>query len=283
MLLDNRMAQLSSDPVALPVRASRSLAIFDNFHLLRRLIHRDLAMRFTGSVLGLAWAVLQPLTLVALYWFVFTQLFTGGPGRSPYYVEFLIAGLLPWLGINEGILRSTTSLVENAPLVRKLPLDSGLLVLVPNATALIFQCVGLGIFIVILVVTGKTPGSIWLLPFALLLQFALQSGVGMILAATHVFFRDVTHVVGFALSIVFYLSPILYPVAGRFERLFAWNPLTPLLGLYRRALLPAIPGIGAAALPPMTSIVLLTAAAFGIFFVGAALMQRAQPDLVDLI
>lgn len=241
-------------------------------------------MRFTGSVLGLAWAVLQPLTLVALYWFVFTKLIGGGPGRSPHYVEFLIAGLLPWLGISEGILRSTTSIVDNAPLVRKLPLDSGMLVLVPNASALIFQCVALAIFVAALVATGRPPGAIWLLPVALVLQFALQSGAGLILAATHVFFRDVTHVVGFALSILFYLSPILYPVAGRFERIFAWNPLTPLLGLYRRALLSGIPGIGAAAaLPPMTSIVLLTAAAVGIFLAGAALMQRAQPDLVDLI
>jgi len=241
-------------------------------------------MRFTGSVLGLTWAVLQPLTLVALYWFVFTKLISGGPGRSPYYVEFLIAGLLPWLGISEGILRSTTSLVENAPLVRKLPLDSGMLVLVPNATALIFQCVGLGIFVFVLVATGKSPGAIWMLPFALLLQFALQSGAGLILAATHVFFRDVTHIVGFGLSIVFYLSPILYTVAGRYEMVFAWNPLTPLLGLYRRALLSGIPGMErTAALPPMTSIVLLTAAAAGIFLAGSALMQRAQPDLVDLI
>ena len=279
------MPELTSDrPGEDSTPTSRRPFIFYNFHLFRRLVYRDLTMRFTGSVLGLTWAVLQPLTLVALYWFVFTNLIPGGPGRSPHYVEFLIAGLLPWLGISEGIIRSTTSIVDNASLVRKLPLDSGMLVLVPNASALIFQCVGIAIFLIVLVATGRAPGSVWLLPLALVLQFALQSGVGLILAATHVLFRDVTHVVGFALSILFYLSPILYPVAGRFERVFSWNPLTPLLGLYRRALLSGIPGLGTeAALPPMTSIVLLTAAATGIFIAGAALMQRAQPDLVDLI
>jgi lipopolysaccharide transport system permease protein len=280
------MPQLSSDPGTESSRtSSRRPAIFRNFHLFRKLVARDLTMRFTGSVLGLAWAVLQPLTLVALYWFVFTNLIGGGPGRTnPHYVEFLIAGLLPWLGISEGIMRSTTSILDNAPLVRKLPLNSGMLVLVPNASALVFQGIGLAIFVAVLIGRGTPPRALWLLPVALALQFALQSGMGLILATTHVFFRDVTHVVGFALSIIFYLSPILYPVVGRFESFFAWNPLTPLLGLYRRSLLAGIPEIGsAAALPAMSSFVYLTAVAVAILIAGSALMQRAQPDLVDLI
>ena len=83
------------------------------------------------------------------------------------------------------------------------------------------------------------PRLVWLLPFALVLQFAVQVGLGWILAATYVFFRDLTPILGFVLSVVFYLSPILYPVAGRFERFFVWNPMTPLLGLFRSAMLSA--------------------------------------------
>jgi ABC-2 type transport system permease protein len=257
-----------------------------NFHLFRKLVARDLSVRFTGSALGVLWAVIQPLTLVALYWFVFTQIFRGGLGArtEEYYVEFLIAGLIPWLGFNEGVMRSTTSMIDNAPLVRKLPLSGTLVVLVPNASAMIFQCVGLAVFLVVLAVRGMFPPTLWLLPVPIILQFFLQSGVGLVLAVTHGFFRDVTQIVGFVMSVVFYLSPILYPVAGRFAAVFAWNPLTPLLGLYRRALLGGIPGIGpAAALPHWPSIVLLTIVAFGLCLAGSALMQRAQPDLVDLI
>lgn len=282
MLLDNRMRQLSREH-SLPVRRP---AIFRNFHLFRKLVARDLTMRFTGSVLGLAWAVLQPLCLVALYWFVFTNLIGFAPGRSGApYIEFLIAGLLPWLGISEGVMRSTTSIVDNAPLVRKLPMDAGMLVLVPNASALVFQTIGLVIFAVVLMARGMPPRAIWLLPVALVLQFALQSGVGLILATTHVFFRDVTHIVGFVLSIVFYLSPILYPVVARFAWFFQWNPLTPLLGLYRRSLLEGVPGAGtmASSLPAMSSFVYLTAVAVAILLAGTALMKRAQSELVDLI
>jgi lipopolysaccharide transport system permease protein len=198
-----------------------------------------------------------------------------GPAGKDY-VYFLIAGLIPWLGVNEGLTRSTTSIVENAPMVRRLSFRSELLVLVPNASALIFEAIGLSLFLGFLIVRGATSSMLWLLPFALALQFLLQVGMGFILAATYVFFRDLTQFLGFALSILFYLSPILYPVAGRFESFFAWNPMTPLLGLYRSAMLGApIPDVG--------SIVFLLAVALGVFSTGLFFFRQAQPSLVDLV
>ncbi|MGH7485604.1 MAG: ABC transporter permease, partial [bacterium] len=79
--------------------------IYRDLHLLRELIRRDFNARFTGSALGLAWAVLQPLSLVILYWFVFTFMIPRGGGGGDGYIYFLISGLLPWLAVNEGILR----------------------------------------------------------------------------------------------------------------------------------------------------------------------------------
>jgi len=104
----------------------------------------------------------------------------------------------------------------------------------------------------------------------------LQVGVGWFLAATYVFFRDLMPMLGFALSVMFYLSPILYSVEGRFERFFVWNPMTPLLGLFRSALLSsAIPGAG--------SLVFLVAVAAAVFAGGLLFFRRAQPTLADLI
>jgi lipopolysaccharide transport system permease protein len=245
---------------------------------LRELVKRDFHARFTGSVLGVFWAVLQPLSLVILYWFVFTFMFTprGAAGGDSNYIYFLIAGLLPWLGINEGVIRSTTSIVENAPMVRRLAFRSELLVVVPNASAMIFEVIAIGLFGGFLVLRGATPRLVWLLPLALALQFVVQVGVGWFLAATYVFFRDLTPILGFVLSVIFYLSPILYPVAGRFERFFIWNPMTPLLGLFRSALLSsAIPGAG--------SLVFLVAVAAAVFAGGLMFFRRAQPTLADLI
>jgi len=248
-----------------------------NLHLLRELIRRDFHARFTGSALGVLWAVLQPLSLVVLYWFVFTYMFTPRAGAgNDRYIYFLIAGLIPWLAINEGIIRSTTSIVENAAMVRRLAFRSELLVVVPHASAMIFEVIGLLLFVIFLVARGAPPRLIWLLPFALALQFAVQVGIGWFLAATYVFFRDLLPMLGFALSIFFYLSPILYPVAGRFERFFVWNPMTPLLGLFRSAIL-------SDALPAVGSVVFLLVFAMSLFSGGLMFFRRAQLTLADLI
>jgi len=198
----------------------------------------------------------------------------GGQGDS--YIDYLISGLIPWLGVNEGLLRSTTAVVDNAPLVRRLPLRSELLVVVPNASALIFECVGLAIFLGVVIGTWGSARMLWVLPAALVIQLALQLGVGFFLAATYVFFRDLGQVVGFVLSILFYLSPILYPVGGRFEGFFFWNPMTPLLGLFRSAAL-------ASPLPSAASIVYLLIATAAVLSAGLLFFRRARPALADLI
>ena len=258
---------LSSD-VATPI--SR------NLHLLYQLIRRDFIARFTGSALGLAWAVLQPLSLVVLYWFVFTFMIPRGPSADGRYVYFLIAGLIPWIGIHEGIMRSTTTIVDNASVVRRLAFRSELLVVVPNASAIIFELIGLALFLIFLLATGSLSRYLWLLPFAIACQLALQVGLGWMFAALYIFFRDLTQILGFLLSILFYLSPILYPAAGRFEKFFLWNPLTPLLGLFRSAIL-------GSTLPPTISIVFLVVIASLAFIGGLSFFRRAQPTIADLI
>ena len=255
------------------------LGPYQNVHLLRELVRRDLAARFTGSVFGLAWAVLQPLSLILLYWFVFTYM-VGGPGRdNNHYVYFLIAGLVPWLAINEGIMRSTTAIVDNSSIVRRLAFRSELLIIVPNISAIFFELIGLALLVTALVLTGWRAPSWWVLPIALLLQFLLQVGFGLLLSITYVFFRDLTQIVGFSLSIVFYLSPILYPVGGRFASFFAWNPMTPLIGLFRSAIFSE----KVAPLPAAGSIVFLLVACLVVFAAGIALFRRTQPSIVDLL
>lgn len=259
------------------VKFFRLTEISKNFHLLLQLSKRDFSIRFTGSALGIAWAVLQPLSLVALYWFVFAVMIPRGPATGGNdYIFFLISGLLPWLAIHEGILRSTTAVVDNSAMVRKLSFRSEVLVIVPHVTALVFELVGLTLFALMLIAVGKSLWSLWLLPFALVLQLLLQIGIGLLLAPLYVFFRDVAQVLGFALSIIFYLSPILYRVSGPFEHLFAWNPLTPLMSLFRSAII-------GDALPPASSIVFLLTVAIVTFAAGLWTFRRAQGTLVDLI
>lgn len=270
------MTNLRTSPAE--VKAFRAAEGRNHLYLLGQLVRRDFQLRFTGSALGVAWAVLQPLSLVILYWFVFTRLI---PPRVPQagggsYVLFLISGLIPWLGLSEGIMRSTTTIVDNAALVRRLAFRSEVLVVVPNVTAILFETIAMALLASVLAARGLPMNQVWIFPFAVGIQLLLQIGLGWILAALYVFFRDVTQILGFALSIVFYLSPILYPASGRFESFFRWNPMTALLGLFRSALT-------SAPLPEVSSIVFLLTTTAVIFLGGLRLFRRAQPSLVDLI
>lgn len=212
-----------------------------------------------------------------LYWFVFTFMIPARlPSGSDRYLEFLIAGLLPWLAINEGIMRSSTAIVDNASIVRRVPLRSELLVVVPNASALILELVGFAIFTLFLLFRGSGVGALWLLPVALVIQFVLQVGLGLLVAGTYVFVRDLAQVLGFVLSIVFYLSPILYAGTGRFASLFAWNPMTPLLGLFRSATI-------ASPLPSGGSFVFLLFTVLIVFAAGLTFYRGIRASMADLI
>jgi lipopolysaccharide transport system permease protein len=257
--------------------ASPEATVTKDLNLLRELIKRDLFARFSGSALGLLWAVLQPAATIAVYWFVFTFMIPvrSANGRNGY-LYFLIVGLIPWFAITEGVMRSMTSIVENAPMVRRLPLRSELLVIVPNASALFFEVVALALFTAALTFIQGWPGRLWLLPVALLLQLCLQVSVALFVSATYVFFRDLAHILGFAFSMIFYLSPILYPAAGRYQKFFAFNPLTPLFGLFRSAII-------GDPLPAVGSLVLLLIVVAVAVLASFKFFRTVQRSFVDLI
>lgn len=247
--------------------------------LLFRLVRRDLEARFAGSVLGLGWAIVHPLANIALYWVVFGLLLGGGrfgdAGQGDSYAQFLIAGLLPWMGFQEAIMRSSSSILENGVILKRIPFKSQLLVAVPTVTALLFEIVGLTLFIGILLVMGHSfSRSILLLPVAILLQAVFQLGLGMLLAPVVTLFRDILQVLGFVLYALFFLSPVLYPVRAGWEILFQWNPVTPLIGLFRATVL-------GGPLPSIGSIVYLLLATAAACLLGAKLMGRLGPSFVD--
>jgi lipopolysaccharide transport system permease protein len=192
------------------------------------------------------------------------------------YIHFLVAGLIPWLAIAEGVNRSATAIIDNSSMVRRMAFQTELLVVVPNASAVLLELIALLIALVFASFERGLSGSIWILPFALLLQFGLQLGIGWMVAVMQVFFRDVAQVLGFALTILFYLSPILYPASARFETIFAWNPMTPLVGLFRSAML-------GAPLPSAPSIVFLLVVVVSVVAGGLLVFRRAEATLADYV
>lgn len=250
--------------------------------LLKELVKRDFKGRYAGSVLGFVWSFVQPLWLLVLFTFVFASVMKISliGERTENFGVFLFAGLLPWMAIQEGIQRGASAVTDNAQLVKKLSFPSEILVVAVVLAAVLHEVIGLVVFVVVLAGIGElAPTALPLLAPALLLQLAVTFGLASLMAALNVFFRDVAQILNMVMTGWFYFTPVVYPlslVPDRFRPLVQLNPLTPLVGLYRHALLGGEPGI-----PEGTGLLAVTAAV--LLLLGWVIFRRLKVTFVDEI
>jgi homopolymeric O-antigen transport system permease protein len=211
--------------------------------LLRELVKRDFQSRYAGSWLGVLWPFVQPAWQLLLFSFVFSTVLRISPtgAHTDRFWVFLFSGLLPWLGVQEGLTRGSTAITENANFVKKLQFPSEIIVCAAVITAFVHQLIAGTVFLALLIALRELSWRTlpWLL-LAALLQLELTFGLALLLAALQVYFRDLAQIVGMVLAGWFYLTPIVYPLAivpPSFRRWIELNPLTGLVELYRRALL----------------------------------------------
>ena len=250
--------------------------------LLKELVKRDFTGRYAGSVLGFVWSFVQPLWLLLLFTFVFSTVMKISlvGERTENFGVFLFAGLLPWMAILEGVQRGASAITDNAQLVKKLTFPSEILVVAVVLAAVLHELIGLAVFVVVLAAMGElSPASLPLLVPALALQLALTFGLASLMAAVNVFFRDVVQILGLVMNGWFYLTPVVYPldlVPEAFRPLIELNPLTPLVDLYRQALLG-----GDGALPGGSGLLVVTSGL--LLLLGWSTYRRLKPTFVDEI
>ena len=265
------------DPGSHPRRRFRQ-----SLFLLRELVVRNLRARYAGSLLGLAWSLLNPLWQLMLFTFVFDVLleFSLVGERTESFPIYLFCGLLPWIAIHEGLSRSASAITDNADLVKKMRLPADLLVLSLVLGAGLHAAVGGVVFVVVLALLGELSiSTLPLLLVAIPVQLALTFGLGLGLASVNVYFRDTTQAVGLVLNAWFYVTPIIYSMHfvadhPNVRRLLELNPLTGLVSLYRAAFL-------GGELP--VSLMPLLASAAGALVLGGALYARLRHGLADEI
>jgi lipopolysaccharide transport system permease protein len=252
--------------------------------LLKELVKRDFHGRYAGSLLSFLWSFVQPLWLLLLFTFVFSTVMKlklaayGVPTEN--FGIFLFCGLLPWMAVQEGVQRASTAITDNAALVKKLQFPSEILILSVVLGALLHEAIAAGVFLLILIFLGEIAwaGLPWL-AVAVALQVTLTLGLGLLLASLQVFFRDTAQLVNMVLNGWFYLTPIVYPLAMVPDWIQRWielNPLTPIVELYRAALL-------GGRFPLARETVGTAALALLLALAGAWLFRRLRPAFVDEI
>jgi lipopolysaccharide transport system permease protein len=273
-----------SEGVRLTASFVLARAIWSARTVVRALVARDLRGRYVGSALGTFWSIAQPLLQLATYTFVFATVMkvrvAAVGGADVPFVLFLACGLFPWLAVQEAILRSATSLVDNPTLVKRVIFPIEVLPVQLACGAMVHQMIATVLLLALMAVMGFPPRpALLVVPFLLAVQLVFAIGIGLGVAALHVFFRDTAQALGVLLPIWFYLTPILYPphlVPAFLQPVLALNPLTPLVQAYRDALLYGTVPSGAVALQ-------LALTALGVFAVGAMVFSRARGELADLV
>jgi lipopolysaccharide transport system permease protein len=212
--------------------------------LLQNLITREIRARYLGSATGLLWALLQPLALLAIYAFVFSTIFQirfpelGGHR----FLSFVAVALWPWQMLSDGIQRGMASIQANAGMIQKVAFPREILVYANVISVWLIHLAGYAAVLLVLLFMGEaiTPGGSFLALLSLLSLLFITTALALVLAALQVFLRDVEHVIGPLLMIVFYATPILYPVSlvpADLRWAFQINPIAYLAGRLRDALL----------------------------------------------
>lgn len=201
---------------------------------------RDFKVRYSQSVLGAAWAILQPLSLMLIFSVVFS-LFLKVPTDGIPYPVFAYTALLPWTFFANSLSLAIPSLVTNMNLVGKIYFPREILPLSAILVSFIDFLIASSIFVLMLIYYRIPVGpTILFVPLVLLIQIILTFGISLLASATMVFYRDVRFVIPLAIQIWMYLSPIIYPVAvvpERFRALYFLNPMAVLIDTYRRVIL----------------------------------------------
>ena len=219
-------------------------------HSLWLLSSRDLKVRYSTSLLGYLWSVLDPLVMSAIYWFVFTQVFNRDVGEEPYII-FLISALLPWVWFNASVSDFTRAFKKDARLVRSTAIPRSIWVnriVLSSVIEYLFSLPVLVLFIVVNLFVELDPGRtvhvgwgiLWM-PVAMLLQTVLLIGLGLLIAPLCVLFVDLERTTALVLRAMFYATPIIYNVTdlpGIFQTLGAFNPLAGIMMLYRMPFFP---------------------------------------------
>lgn len=208
--------------------------------LLYVLTWREISVRYKQTLLGFAWAIIQPVMTMIVFT-IFLGKFARIPSDGIPYPVFSFLGLLPWTFFSGALTRSGTSLVANANLLSKVYFPRVLIPLSATLSALADFLIAFVVLFALMAWYGIAPSwtSIYLIPLTVLTAIA-ATGVGMWLSALNVQYRDVQHAIPFLVQLWMYATPVVYPssiVPEKWRPLFALNPLAGIIEGYRSATL----------------------------------------------
>ena len=247
--------------------------------LLFFLVWRDLKVRYAQTVMGAAWAIIQPLLTMAVFTVIFGN-FAKVPSDGVPYPVFSLAALVPWTYFSVAFSTSSASLVANTNLITKIYFPRLVIPLSPVAGGLVDFAIAFVILAGAMVLYGIAPSPLALVvvPLLVAIMAVAAAGVGCLLAALNIQYRDVKYITPFLIQIWMYASPIVYPmslVPDRVRPFYMLNPMAGVIEGFRAVLLRTGP-------VPWTAIAIAAAVSAAVFLAGVYYFRRTERLFADV-
>jgi ABC-type polysaccharide/polyol phosphate export permease len=202
--------------------------------LLPPLLLREIKESYASSAMGVFWTILQPLLFILLFWLVFSQIMQirihAETGDIPF-IAFLLSGLLPWLALQEGIIKGASSIVDKRQIIKKVMFPVELFPISSALSSFIHHGIGMAIFLLVFFIWngGVSLLQILIILILLLFQILLTIGLSLIFSSLTAYIRDIPQLLGLLVQALFYMSTILFPFTSVPEKLrsvISINPAT---------------------------------------------------------
>ena len=244
-------------------------------------VRREFQAKYSNSLLGAAWTVINPLAMIVVYTVVFSQIMRAklpGVDSQFAYSIYLCAGVLTWTFFSETVSRAQNVFLENANLLKKISFPRLCLPVIVVANASLNFAIIFGLFTIFLIASGSFPGVVYLAMFpVLLIQVLFSVGLGITLGVLNVFFRDVGQLFGVVLQFWFWLTPVVYPIdilPAVVRSALRYNPMTNIITSYQNILVNGI-------WPDWSSLWPVTIIAVLLCFWGMFLFRKHAGEMVD--
>ena len=249
----------------------------DYLFLVQNLISKDVRVRYRNMSLGVFWSLLNPLVMMGVLWFVFTKIYDT---QIPHFAVFALCGIVPYNVFALSWLTGTTSLVENAGLIKRVPVPREIIPI----SAVLSNCVHMSsqviLLLVLVAVTGEGVNRYWLfLPLVWFLELLFVVGLVLIFSGLNVYIRDVRYVVESVNVILFWLVPIFYPLSRiplQFREMYQYNPVAALVLASQRILVEGV--------SPQPSLLLkLASVSILVLFAGWMVFRKLQSGFYNYL
>ncbi len=215
--------------------------IYREKRMIATLSKNDFKTRFAGSYMGIAWAFIQPIVTVLVYWFVFEKGLRAGRMCDYPFILWLMCGLVPWFYFSDAISGGTNALIEYNYLVKKVVFKISILPFVKVISNLFIHMFFVLFILILHTCYGYGPSLYWLqIIYYILCTVALVLGLSYLTSALVVFFRDLTQIIAIVLQIGMWATPIMWDInqfSPQWELLFKLNPVYYIVQGYRNSLL----------------------------------------------